>query len=258
MIREHSTRRAGLIGSASRQQLAISLALALGFVGFVAAAQWNSETSRTAFTSSAQQVLAGQVVALEEEQRRLREEIAAQEAQIAAFQERGGSSQTELSALNDRLGRARFAAGLTAARGPGVVVEIADSNLVVPEDGNPTDYIVQVEDLRDIVVALWASGAEAISIGTERLVSTTSIYGVGSSILVNDAHLSPTFQIFAIGPADLEERFTAHPAFRGRVERRIQAFGLEFAGATLEQVDVPAFAGSTRFRWAIPVSGDEP
>ena len=48
--------------------------------------------------------------------------------------------------------------------GPGVVIEIADSPAPVPVGESPTNYIVLVDDLRDIVTALWASGAEAIAI----------------------------------------------------------------------------------------------
>ena len=103
-----------------------------------------------------------------------------------------------------------LAAGLTKVTGPGAVIEIADSKRPVPAGDNPANYIVLVDDLHDIVTALWASGAEAITINGERLVSTSSIYGVGSSILVNTAFLSPTFRIEAIGPQDLLDRFLAN------------------------------------------------
>ncbi|MFN2483914.1 MAG: DUF881 domain-containing protein [Candidatus Limnocylindria bacterium] len=240
------------------RQLRISLALALGVVGFVAAAQWNSQVSRSAFTSSAQQVLAAQVLELERKQQQLRSEIAQHEAEIASFQERGGHSQSALERLNQRVAETRLVAGLTEVHGSGVVVAIADSNRVVPEGANPADFIVQAEDLRDIVTALWASGAEAVSINGQRLVSTSSIYGVGSSILVNTAFLSPPFNIAAVGPGDLRERFAGHPAFLGRAARRIESFELEFASASLEDVRIPAFVGNTRFRWAIPIASEAP
>lgn len=227
-------------------------------VGFVGAAQWNSQVSRQEFTSSAQQVLAAQVLELEQEQAVLRGEIAGHEARIGEFQQRGGESQSALEVINERLAVTRLAAGLTEVHGPGVVVAIADSNQVVPEGANPADYIVQAEDLRDIVTALWASGAEAVSINGQRLVTTSSIYGVGSSILVNTAFLSPPFNVAAIGPGDLREAFGGHPAYLGRVARRIESFGLEFASASLEDVRIPAFVGNTRFRWAIPVTAETP
>jgi len=125
----------------------------------------------------------------------------------------------------------------------------------VPEGENPSNYIVLVDDLRDIVAALWASGAEAIAINDERLVATSSIYGVGASILVNTAFLSPPFQIKAIGAEGLLDRFNANPAFRGRVAQRIDVFGLEYASQSADSLEVPAFIGNTRFRWAVPAEG---
>lgn len=234
----------------------LSLALALALIGLVAVAQWRGEVGRTSFTSSAVQVLAGQVLELQEEQSLLLDEIAASEAQIAEFQQRGGESQSALDLVNQRLQNARLAAGLTAVRGPGVLIVLADSNRVVPEGANPSDFVVQVDDLRDIVTALWASGAEAISINDQRLVSTTSIYGVGSAVLVNTAFLSPAFEIRAIGPADLEQRFLDHRAFVTRAQQRIESFDLEFATQSVDDVVVPAFVGNTTFRWAVAEGED--
>lgn len=233
----------------------VSIAIALAVVGFVGAMQWNSSLARNEFTTSAQQVLAGQVVELEAEQSELRSQISSAEQEVQRFQEESTSSSATLAALNERLAAARLGVGLTAVRGPGVIVEIADSKRVVPQGENPANFIVLVDDLRDIVTALWASGAEAISINGERLVATSSIYGVGASVLVNTAFLSPPFRIEAIGSEGLLDRFQTHPAFLGRVGRRIGFFGLEFASQASGELTIPAFVGTTRFRWAAPAEG---
>jgi uncharacterized protein YlxW (UPF0749 family) len=228
------------------------MAVALGILGFVMAAQWNGELQRTSYTTSAQQVLAEQALALEQEQESLQAQLATVERDLADIQARSQGSQTELAAVNADLAQARLAAGLTAVAGPGIVIEIADSRRVVPAGENPGNYIVLADDLRDIVVALWDSGAEGIAINGERLVATSSIYGVGASVLVNTAFLSPPFRIEAVGPADLEEQFQANPAYLGRVAQRIEAFDLEFALQAQTDLRVPAFIGSTNLRWAVP------
>ena len=231
----------------------VSIAVALAVVGFIGAMQWNSAFARDQFTTSAQQVLAGQVTDLEAEQDMLRQEIATANAQVLRLQEESTGSSAALEELNRQLEVARLQTGLTAVHGPGVAVEIADSKRVVPPGENPASFIVLVDDLRDIVAALWASGADAIAINGERLVATSSIYGVGASVLVNTAFLSPPFRIEAIGTEGLLERFQSHPAFLGRVAQRIEFFGLEFASQVATDVRLPAFIGSTRFRWAIPL-----
>ena len=237
----------------SRPQWAVSIGAALVVVGFVAAAQWNSSGVRQQFTTSAQQVLARQVLDLQREEASLTEQLGAREVQIREFQAQSAGSQTTLDSLNRQLEAARLAAGLTRVRGPGIIVEIADSKRVVPVGDNPANFIVLVDDLRDLVAALWASGAEAISINGERLVATSSIYGVGSSILVNTAFLSPPFRIEAIGPDGILDRFQNDPAYVGRVKQRIESFGLEFATSGAAALDLQPFVGSTRLRWATPV-----
>jgi uncharacterized protein YlxW (UPF0749 family) len=238
-----------------RPQWAVSIAAALAVVGFVGYAQWNGSPERAQFTTSVQQVLADQVDKLEREQEDLRAQIATDEAQVQKFQAASTTSSSALAEVNRKLGEARLAAGLTRLSGPGVVVEIADSKRVVPEGDNPANYIVLVDDLRDIVTALWASGAEGISINGERLVATSSIYAVGASILVNTAFLSPPFRIEAIGSTGLMDRFLVNPAYLVRVAQRIDVFGLEFATAPSDKLELPAFIGNTRFRWAVPSAG---
>ena len=233
-------------------QWAVSIAGALAVIGFVGYAQWNGSPERVEFVTSVQQVLADQVAELEDEQEELRGQLAAAEAQVLDFQTASTTSSSALAEVNRRLEEARLAVGLTALRGPGAVIEISDSKRVIPDGENPANYIVLVDDLRDIVAALRASGAEAIAINGERLVATSSIYAVGASILVNTAFLSPPFRVEAIGSEGLHERFLDSPAFRGRVAQRIDVFGLEFASQAANEVELPAFVGNTRFRWAVP------
>ncbi len=248
--------------SRSRPQWAISIAAALAAIGFVGAAQWNSSLARQEFVTSAQRVLVTEAEQLQRQQEVLRAEIEQAEDRVRTFQERSEGSRSELEALNEALAAARLASGLDEVRGPGAVIEIADSQRPVPAGESPTNYIVLVDDIRDIVTALWASGAEAITISggateggplAERLVSSSSIYGAGSAILVNDVPLSPPYRIEAIGPGGLRDRFLANPTYLARVARRIDAYGLQFASEARDELTLPAFIGNTRLRWGTPL-----
>ncbi|MGZ8480903.1 MAG: DUF881 domain-containing protein [Candidatus Limnocylindria bacterium] len=245
-----------------RPQWTVSMAAALATIGFVGAAQWNSSLGREEFISSAQSVLVSQAEQLQREQEGMLAEIEQAEADLQVLQERDSGSQTALAQLNERLLAARVAAGAETMRGPGVVVEIADSLRDRPAGEPQQNFIVLVSDLRDIVTALWGSGAEAISISgslTEgapslRLVSTTSIYGAGAAILVNGVAVAPPYRIAAIGPEGLNDRFLAHPAFLDRVLPRVEAYGLQFASQAQGEVTVRGFVGNTRFQWGAPVA----
>jgi uncharacterized protein YlxW (UPF0749 family) len=246
----------------TRPQWAISVGLGLAVIGFVGAAQWNSSLARTEFITSAQRVLISEAEQAQRQQETLRAEIEAADERVQEFQEQDAGSQAVLLQLNEDLAAARLASGLEAVRGPGLVMEIADSLRPVPEGESGTPYLVLADDLRDIVTALWASGAEAITIaggasggvGAERVVATTSIDGAGSAILVNSARLTPPYRIEAIGPDGLLDRFLAHPTYLARVARRIEVYGLQFAHEARDEVTLPAFIGNTRMRWGAPMA----
>lgn len=248
----------------TRARWGITIAVALGVIGFVAAAQWNSSLARQEFVTSARRVLVGQAEQLQREQEQLRAQIEEAEARIRTFQERDQGSRTAQQRLNEELAAARLASGLTPVTGGGMVLEIADSQREVPAGERSSDYIVLADDLRDIVTALWGSGAEAITIAggltqgapAERLVATSSIYGVGSAILVNIAPLSPPYRIEAIGPEGLHDRFLAHPSYLARVAKRIEAYGLQFASEPRDELSLPPFVGNTRLRWGVPVDAN--
>ena len=246
----------------TRPQWAISVGLGLAVIGFVGAAQWNSSLARQEFITSAQRVLISEAEQAQRQQETLRAEIEAADERVQDFQEQDAGSQAAIQRLNDELSAARLATGLDQVRGPGLVMEIADSLRPVPEGESGTPYLVLADDLRDIVTALWASGAEAITIAggatqgvpAERVAATTSIDGAGSAILVNSSRLTPPYRIEAIGPDGLLDRFLSNPTYLARVARRIEVYGLQFAHEAREEVTLPAFIGNTRMRWGAPVA----
>ncbi len=249
----------------TRPQWAISVGLGLAVIGFVGAAQWNSSLARTEFITSAQRVLISEAEEAQRQQETLRAEIEIADDRVQEFQARDAGSQAALQALNEELAAARLAGGLEEVRGPGLVMEIADSIRQVPEGESGTPYLVLADDLRDVVTALWASGAEAITIAggasegivAERIAATTSIDGAGNAILVNEARLTPPYRIEAIGPEGLLDRFLTNPTYLSRVARRIEAYGLQFAHEARDEVDLPAFIGNTRMRWGAPITEAE-
>jgi uncharacterized protein YlxW (UPF0749 family) len=249
----------------TRPQWAISVGLGLAVIGFVGAAQWNSSLARTEFITSAQRVLISEAEEAQRQQETLRAEIEIADDRVQEFQARDAGSQAALQALNEELAAARLAGGLEEVRGPGLVMEIADSIRQVPEGESGTPYLVLADDLRDIVTALWASGAEAITIAggasegidAERIAATTSIDGAGNAILVNEARLTPPYRIEAIGPEGLLDRCLTNPTYLSRVARRIEAYGLQFAHEARDEVNLPAFIGNTRMRWGAPITEAE-
>jgi uncharacterized protein YlxW (UPF0749 family) len=113
-----------------------------------------------------------------------------------------------------QLQAAEAGAALTAVHGPGLLVVLgngdpaADSDPVGGSSAASLADLVQDRDLQQVVNALWASGAEAISINGERLGATTTIRQAGSAILVDFRPLTSPYKIRAIGDQEqMSNRF---------------------------------------------------
>jgi len=94
--------------------------------------------------------------------------------------------------------------GRAQLTGPGMVVTLTDGGGGLTEI--TSDHLVRDVDLQQVVSALWASGAEAISIEGQRLTMTTAIRNAGDAVLIDLMPiLGPSFQVTAIGnPTTME------------------------------------------------------
>jgi len=106
----------------------------------------------------------------------------------------------DLAELRSRVDDLEPATGLTAVQGPGVRVTLTDA----PRDGDDPDIdpnllVVHQQDIQAYVNALWAGGAEAISLQGQRLMATTGIKCVGNTVVLDGVPYSPPYVIEAIG-----------------------------------------------------------
>src|SRR5262249_3465452 len=142
----------------------------------------------------------------------------------------------------------------------GAVVRLTDATAPIdPNTGkaSTTDInrILDV-DLQSVVNALWANGAEAIAINDQRLTATTTIRTAGSAILVDFPPLTSPYDVSAIGPSDLGDRFDQSSAasdLRGLAQR----YGLGFSISRADHLLLPAESGQT-LRYAHPPGSPPP
>ena len=148
-------------------------------------------------------------------------------------------------------------AGLTAARGPGLHIELDDApqDLEVPDDVDANYLVVHQQDIQAFVNAMWAGGATAVSLQGQRLVSTTGIKCVGNTVVMQGVPYSPPYVIEAIGdPAALRaslEESRGVQAYRDFAE----LYSLGLTVQTLPRIEVPAFEGELRLEHASAVPG---
>jgi uncharacterized protein YlxW (UPF0749 family) len=159
------------------------------------------------------------------------------------------------AALESRIEEVAAPAGMTSVRGPGVRTVLADSALSVAPTGDPNDLVIHEQDLQAVINALWAGGAEAMSVNGQRVLSTTAIRCVGNTLLLHGQVYSPPYVIEAIGDrADLRASLDKD----GVVERfrtAVKEFQLGFTVEDDDALLVPASEGSAALRVAVP-AGD--
>ncbi len=227
------------------------LTLAMLVLGIFISVEWQAPVAKSPVTPDYPREISKDTVArLEAEQKDLKATIADKRAAVAAIQKDASSRKSALADLNTQLEEQHVLAGMTALAGPGVQVVLDDSNAKsIPTGEDPNHYIVHDYDIRDVVSLLWQAGAEAVAVSDERLVATTSIYCVGSTILVNDTRMSPPYKIVAIGPPSMEESLNS-PAQLQKLKADARQYGVQFKVASAKDLQVPAYSGSFSSRFA--------
>ncbi len=237
----------------------VTLFVALVALGFLIAAQARSEAPRVRYTTQERAPLVETVVSLQAQQDALKQQILDLRSRITAAEEGTVGSTRQVRDLNDALLAARVAAGIVALEGPGLILQLEDSQVPVPPGASAADYRVSGQDVRSVVDELWLAGAEAVSVNGERIVPTAAIIDIGGSVLVNSAYLAPPYQVAAIGPADLYDVLASSPGFVDLVKARVDRYGIRVSFAQPETVTVPAYAGSVTLRYArTPVASPTP
>ncbi|RBY88824.1 hypothetical protein DQ240_04595 [Blastococcus sp. TF02A-26] len=150
-----------------------------------------------------------------------------------------------------------LSAGLVPLTGPGVRITLDDAprrpDGSLPRGARPDDLVIHQSDVQAVVNALWAAGADGVSIMDQRLIATSAVRCVGPVLLLEGRAYSPPYQIAAIG--DLESIVDELAASRqvGVLQEAVNAFGLTFSVRGAETVDLPAHSGTPTMGYATPV-----
>ena len=112
-------------------------------------------------------------------------------------------TDTRLVAPQQEAEQLKGPAGLKKVRGPAITVRLDDAprreDGSLPAGANPDDVVVHQQDVQAVVNALWAGGAEAMTIMGVRVISTSAVRCVGNTLLLHGRTYSPPFVITAIG-----------------------------------------------------------
>lgn len=181
-------------------------------------------------------------------------------SEIRSRQHDTGDLQRRAEQLREQVNRARdaalpdsatqlrdlgAAAGLVKVTGDGATVRLGDAPPPVdPVTGKASGTNlgrVLDRDLQDVTNQLWRDGAEAIAINGERLTATSTIRQAGGAILVDFQPVTSPYQVSAIGPGDLADKFGAS-ATGSRFRRYASSYGMKVTVSAAEGLTLPAAA----------------
>ncbi len=175
------------------------------------------------------------------------------QTEIGALLDRADAS-AGIASLTQRLRALRDVAGLSTARGPGVTVTLDDAPRGAdPQGVDPNYLVVHQQDLQAFVNALWAGGAEAVSLQGRRLVSTTAIVCVGSVVIIDGVPFSPPYRIEAVGDVPGMTYSLATSPEVVNFERYVEKFGLGMDVERSDDVVLGPYTGTTVLRYARPL-----
>ncbi|MCL7459309.1 DUF881 domain-containing protein [Micromonospora echinofusca] len=217
------------------------------------------------FTTTA--TTAGGTALREDRRPQLNQLIEDRRAEVAASEQRAANLRAEVEGRTNalassdgpireqqnRAAASRDDAGFTALAGPGVTVELDDAprrnDGALPAGATNDDLVVHQGDVQAVVNALWAGGAEAMSIMNVRVLSTSAVRCVGNTLLLHGRVYSPPFKIVAIGdPAALQQALADSQGVR-LFRDLVDDYKLGYK-ETVSTVTVPAFEDSTTLRSA--------
>src|SRR5262245_55295774 len=155
------------------------------------------QTSRNASADDASRAsLIEQVNVRRQAVAELQRELAQQESRGLTLRNQLVALSTSAQATQSRLQRLEVRTGFGAVRGPGIKATVGNA----PDAGAP--QLIRDSDLTLLTDALWAAGAEAISVNGVRLTALGAFRNVGSGVLLNSQPLTPPYVFSVVGNPD--------------------------------------------------------
>jgi len=135
-------------------------------------------------------------------------------------------------------------AGLTALHGPGVTVTLANG-VPGPDVGGKTGYLVNFQDIQDVVNLLFQGGAEGVAVNGRRISPLSGFRSSGGNVVIDQGPpLQSPFSIFAIGNRSEMERLLGDPSSLGDLRQRQRQFQLRVGWSGSPNLALPAYDSS--------------
>lgn len=187
----------------------------------------------------------------------LRARAAELDAQVTELAEEVPDSEVER--LQRRAEKLEDTAGLEPVRGEGVSVTLADApvKLIESTEGDVNPLVVHQQDIQAVLNAMWAGGAEAVTVQGQRVVTTTGIKCEGNSVQLQGVPYPQPYVIEAVGDQQaLLESIASDRYLQGyRLAAEDPDIQVGWGLSAREEIVAPAYDGLLDITYAEPVDG---
>jgi uncharacterized protein YlxW (UPF0749 family) len=164
-------------------------------------------------------------------------------------------SDTRVASARSVVAMRAGAAGLEALRGPGLTVTLDDAPRPPDGDARPVgasndDLVVHQQDVQAVVNALWAGGADAVQLMDQRVISTSAVRCVGTTLVLQGRIYPPPYTVTAIGDPGRLRAAIENSYGVARYLAYVDRFGLVFEVEQRTSVEIPGYRGSIELRHA--------
>jgi len=152
--------------------------------------------------------------------------------------------------------------GLVPVEGPGLTITLDDAPdeviAAAPEGVDLDRYVVHQQDIQAVVNAMWAGGAEAMTVQDQRIISTTGIKCVGNTVRLHGVPYSPPYVITAVGDPETMLTSVNESPYVQIYQQYVQSedYQLGYDVEVVSDVRLPGYEGSLDLDYARPAGED--
>lgn len=210
-------------------------------LGFFFATQVRSQLIPPSAQVARNQALIATVQSLERENAGYRDRIAADRTEIGRLEAAAAGRSASSQALAAQVADLRAHAGLTRLHGPGEVVTLGNGK-PNPSAVADTSYLVNFQDVQDVINLLYQGGAEGVAVNGRRISPASRVAGEGVAVVIDQGPpLQAPFSVSAIGNRGEMETLLAAASSLGDLKARQRNFSLQLAWQGTGDISLPPY-----------------
>ena len=212
--------------------------------GFVLADQIRAQLLTPSNQVARYQALLRSVQELEATNAGYRGQIAELRSEIDALEADAAARSATTQSLKNQVADLRAHAGLVAMHGPGVQV-VLRNGVAGPGPGNGAGYLVNFEDVQDVVSLLFAQGAEGIAVNGRRLTPLSAFSGSEGQVVIDQGPpLASPITVVAVGDRNRMSDALGDQSALPDIRAREVQFQLQVTFAGSPDLSLPAYDSS--------------